>query len=75
MLLYEDETSIYVYVLCVISRNSTWIEDGSIEVRLDWFLVRSVQYNPLNRDAKPNTSNQQQQQQPYQPTPRKQQGQ
>jgi len=50
-----------------------WIEDGSIELRLDWFLVRSIQYNPLNRDAKPAPSKQQQQQ--IQTTPRRQQGQ
>jgi hypothetical protein len=51
-----------------------WIEDGSIELRLDWFLVRSIQYNPLNRDAKPAPSKQQQQQQ-FQTSPRRQQGQ
>ena len=55
-----------------------WIEDGSIELRLDWFLVRSIQYNPLNRDftasaSKPKPPPQQQQKIPT--APRRQQGQ
>jgi hypothetical protein len=60
----------------VFSNVHIWIEDGSIELRLDWFLVRSIQYNPLSRDGSAAASKpRQQQQQAAAPPPRKQQGQ